>query len=138
MCEFKGRKHKSLTPDLSANDNKEAEIADEEKKFDGNSKQNTLFCQRLIKRSLCKVKKKPIKKRCIDISSYTSSKSRQPRPTSSHLTSLKGRDTGDDGVIDLAGRGLQMAIIYKRQRWKSEIVQERDMKKKQGPERPHK
>lgn len=122
MCEFKDGKHKSLTPDLSANDDKEAEMADEEEEFDGNSKRDTLSCQRPIKRSLCRVKGKPTKKRCINISSYNPSKPRQTRPTSSHLTSLEGGNTSDDSAIDLAGGGSQMTVIYKQQSWKGEIV----------------
>lgn len=129
MCEFEGGKYKSLTPDPSA---------DEEEGFDGDSERDTLPCQRPTKRSLCRVKEKPIKKRCMDISSYTPSKPRQPRPTSSYLTSLEGGDTSNDGAMDLAGGGSQMAVIYKQQSWKGEIVQERDVKKGQGPGRPHK
>lgn len=138
LCEFKGRKYKSLMPDPWANDDKKAEIANEEKGFDGHNKWDTLSCQHPTKRSLCRVKKKPIKKHCMDISSYTPSKPRQPWPTSSHLTSLEERNTSDDGAMDLAGRGSQMAIIYKQQSWKDEIVQERDVKKEQGPGKPHK
>ena len=71
MCEFEGGKYKNLTPDPLANDNKEAEMANEEKGFDGDSKRDTLPCQHLMKRLLYRVKKKPIKKCCMDISSYT-------------------------------------------------------------------
>lgn len=46
-------------------------MANEEEGFDANSKQNTLFYQRFTKQSLYRVKKKPIKKRYIDISRYT-------------------------------------------------------------------
>lgn len=163
MREFEGGKHKSLTPDPSADDDKEAEMANEEEGFDGDSERDTLPCRRPTKkRSLGRVREKPNKKRCIkrhpfssrlssdaemgtgdesDISSYnTPSKPRhisKPRPTSSHLTSLEG-DTSDDGAMDLAGGGSQMAVIYKQQSWKGEIVQERDVKKGQGRGRPRK
>lgn len=167
MCEFKGGKHKSLTPDPSADDDtrgqqddKEAQMADEEGGFDGDSKRDTLPCLRPTKkRSLCSVGDKPDEKRYIkrhpfssqlssdaemgtgdksDISNYTPSKPRhisKPRPTSSRLTSLEG-DTSDDGAMDLASGGLQMAVIYEQQSWKGEIVQERDVRQRRG--RPRK
>ena len=160
MCEFEGGQHKSLTPDPSSDDDargqqddKEAEIADEEEGFGGNSEWDTLlYLDPTKKRSLCRVKEKPHKKRGIkrhpfssrlyldaetgtgdksDISSYTPSKPHhisKPRPTSSHLTSLQG-DISDDGAMDLVGGGSQMAVIYEQQSWKGKIVQERDVKK---------
>lgn len=167
MCAFEDRNHKSLTPDPSANDNtrgqqdnKEAEIADEEEGFGGDSERDTLpYLYPTKKRSLCRVGVKPHEKRPIkyypfssrlssdaetgtgdesDISSYTPTKSRhisKPRPISSHLTSLEG-DTSDDGAINLAGRRSRMTVIYEQQSWKGKIVQERDVK--QGRRRPRK
>ncbi len=167
MCEFEGGKHKCLTPDPSADDDtrgqqddKEAEMADEEEGFSGDSERDTLpYLHPTKKRSLCRVGEKPSKKRRIkrhpfssrlssdadmgtgdesDISSYTPSKPRhisKPRPTSSHLTSLQG-DTSDDGAMDLVGGRSQIAVIYEQQSWKGEIVQERDVK--QGRGRPRK
>ena len=166
MCAFEGGKHKSLTPDPSADDDTRGqqddkeEMADEEEGFDGDSERDILPCLRPTKkRLLCRVGEKPDEKRRIkrhlfssrlssdaemetgdesDISSNTPSKPRhisKPRPTSSHLTSLQ-RDTSNDGAIDFASGGSQMAVIYKQQSWKDEIVQERDVK--QGRGRPRK
>lgn len=167
MCELEGGNHTSLTPDPSADDDtrgqqvdKEAEIADEEERFSGDSKRDILpYLHPTEKRSLCRVGEKPRKKRRTkrhlfssrlyldaetrtgdesDISSYTPSKPcyvSKPRPTSSHMTSLQG-DTSDDGVMDLVGGGSQMAVIYEQQSWKGEIVQERDVKQWRG--RPRK
>ena len=45
-------------------------------------------------------------------------------------------DISDDGAMDLVGGGSQMAVIYKQQSWKGEIVQERDVKQWRG--RPRK
>ena len=111
------------------------------------------------KRSLCRVGEKPEKKRRTkrylflsrlysdaetgtgdesDISSYTPFKPChifRPRPTSSHLTSFQG-DTSDNDVMDLAGGGSQMAVIYEPQSWKGEFVQERAVKQWRG--RPRK
>ena len=115
MGEFEGGKHKRLMLNFSTNDDKEVETTNEEEGFDGDSKWDTLLYQRLTKRLLCRVKKTPIKKCCIDISSYTSSKPRQPKTTSSHLTSLEEKNTSNNGAIDLADRGSQMAVIYKQQ-----------------------
>lgn len=90
-------------------------MANEEERFDDDSKRDTLLCQHLTKRLLCRVKKKPIKKHYMDISNYTSSKLHQPRPTSSPLTSLAGENTTNDDAIDLLGGESQMAVIYKQQ-----------------------
>lgn len=103
LCEFEGRKHKSLTLDLSTNYDKEAEMADKEEGFNDDSKQDILSCQRLTKRSLYRVKKKFMKKCCIDISSYTPSKPHQLWPISSYLTSFKGRNISNNGAIDFVG-----------------------------------
>lgn len=113
-------------------------MANKKEGFDGDSKQDTLPYQRLIKQSLCKIKKKLIKKCYMDISSYTPSKCRQPQLTSSYLTSLEGGNTSNDNTIDLASRRSQMAIIYKQESWKGEMVQERNVKKKQGPRKTYK
>lgn len=125
MYKFKGRKHKSFTPDLSVNNDKEAKITNKDERFDSDNKRNILPCQHPTKRLLCKVKKKLIKKCCMDISSYISSKPRQSQPTSSYLTSFQEGDTNNDGAINLAGGKSQMAVIYKEQNWKSEIVEEK-------------
>ena len=71
MCEFEGGKHKSLTPDPSADDNtrcqqddKKAEMADKEEGFSVDSKRDTLpHLHPTKKRSLCGVGEKPRKKR---------------------------------------------------------------------------
>lgn len=102
-------------PDTSANNDNKAEIANEKEGSNGNSKQDTLFCQCPIKQLLCKVKKKLIKKHYIDISNYTSSKPCQPQPISFYLTSLKGKDINNNDVIDIADGKLKIIVIYKQQ-----------------------
>ena len=166
IYEFEGGQHKSLTPDPSSDydargqqDDKEAEIDNEEEGYSGNGKRDTLpDLHPTKKRSLCGVGEKPRKKRRTkrhlfssrlysdaetetgdesDISSYTPSKPyhiSKPRPTSP-LISLQG-DASNNGVMDLVGGGSQMAVIYEQQSWKGEIVQERDVK--QGYGRPRK
>lgn len=88
MYEFESRKHKSLMPDPSADNDKKAEMTNEEQGFNNDNKRDTLLCQYLTKQSICRFKKKSIKKCCIDISSYTPSKPYQLRLISSHLTSF--------------------------------------------------
>lgn len=90
--------------DPSVNNDKEAEMVNKEEGFDNDSKQDTLFCQCPTKRSLCKVKKKLIKKCCIDISSYIPSKLHQFWPTFSYLTSFEEEDMHNNVAIDLVGR----------------------------------
>ncbi|KAL2042635.1 hypothetical protein N7G274_004394 [Stereocaulon virgatum] len=163
MCEFEDGQHKSVTPDPSSDDDargqqddKEAEIDNEEEGYSGDSKRDTLpYLHPTKKRSLRGVGETPRKTRLskrlafssriesdaetvtVDesvISSDTPSKPRhssKPRPTSSHLTSLQG-DISDDGVMDLVGGGSQMAVTYEQQSWKGEIVQERDVKQWRG------
>ena len=71
MCEFEGRQHKSLTPAPSFDDNargqqddKKAEIDDEEEGYSGDRKLDTLpYLHPAKKRSLCGVEEKPRKKR---------------------------------------------------------------------------
>ena len=167
MCAFEGGNHKSLTPDPSADDDargqqddKEAEMADKEEGFGGDSERDILpYLHPTKKRSLCRVGEKPHEKHRIkrhpfssrlssdaetgtgdesDISSYTPLKTRhisKSRPISSHLTSLEG-DTSDDGAMDLAGGRSRMTVIYEQQSWKGKIVQERNVK--QGRGRPRK
>lgn len=152
--------HSTIGNARDQQDDKEAEIDDEEKGYSGDGKLDALpYLHPTKKRSLCGIGEKPRKKRRTkrhlfssrlysdvetgtsdesDISSYTPSKPchiSKPRPTSSHLTSLQG-DTSDDGVMDLVGGGSQMAVIYEQQSWKGEIVQERDVKQWRG--RPRK
>ena len=149
---IEGGQHKSLIPAPLSNDDargqqddKEAEIVDEEEGYSGDSKGDTLsYLHPTKKRSLYGVGEKPRKKRRTkrhlfssrlssdaetgtgdesDISSYTPSKSchiSKPRPTS-HLIGLQG-DASNNGVKDLVGRGSQMAVIYEQQTWKGEIV----------------
>ena len=76
-----------------------------------------------------------------DISSYKPHHISDSRPTSSHPTDLEG-DTSDDGTRELPGGRsdrrprARMAVIYERQSWKEEIIDERDAK--QGRGRPRK
>lgn len=44
MYEFEGGKYKSLALNPSANDDKEAEMPNKKKRFDDNSKKDTLLC----------------------------------------------------------------------------------------------
>ncbi len=75
------------------------------------------------------------------ISSYKSHHVSDFRPSPSHSTDLEG-DTSDDSTRELPGgrsdRRLRarMAVIYERQSWEGEIVDERDVK--QGRGRPRK
>lgn len=114
-------------------------MADEKKRFDDDSKWDTLFYLRLTKkRLLCRVGEKLDEKyyfkhypfssqlslnvgikigNKLDISSYTPSKSRhisKPQPISFYLTSFK-RDISNDGAIDFAGGRSQITVIYKQQ-----------------------
>jgi len=76
-----------------------------------------------------------------DISSYKPHHVPDFRPTPSHSTHLEG-DTSDDGTRELPGGRsdrrprARIAVIYERQSWEGEIVDEKHVK--QGRGRPRK
>ena len=76
-----------------------------------------------------------------DISSYKPHHILDSRPNPSHSTNLEG-DTNDDGRGELPygrsdpGLRARMAVIYERQSWEGEIIDEKDVK--QGRGRPRK
>ena len=76
-----------------------------------------------------------------DISSYKPHHISDSRPTPSHSTDLEG-DTSDDGTRELPGGRsdrrprARMTVIYERQSWEGEIIDEKDVK--QGRGRPRK